>query len=885
MQVNVGAALHRYPWSMSMFRPDASAPASIAGAQAVTTTSEAAVVRPQTTAQVGSAQVLDDPQEWSAFGRPCTPAGHPLPAAQGDVVTDPASCAWDSHVVLEGMHCAACALTIEGALRAVPGVLQADVSAATRRARVVWAPGQVQPSQWMHAIQKAGYSALPALDAFARAQRLRENRRALWRWLVAGFCMMQVMMYAWPAYVAEPGDLTGEMEQLLRWASWVITLPVVVFACGPFFASALRDVRQRRVSMDLPVALGMAITFVVSTAGTFDPSGIFGGEVFYDSLTMFVFFLLTGRWLELRLRDRTAGALEAVMNRLPDSVERRDADGQFSRVATRRLRVGDTVRVVPGEAFPADGCITQGHTFADEALLTGESTPVPRPEGSTVTAGSFNLQSPVWVQVVGVGGQTQFAQIVALMEGASLQKPRLAMLADRIARPFLLVVLAAAALAALWWWPTDPGHALMVAVAVLIVTCPCALSLATPVAMLTAAGTLARHGVLVRNLQGLEALADVDLVVFDKTGTLTRDGMAVGAIRTANGWDASDALALAAALAANSMHPASQALVAAARRATSSVSSLLSAQANPAGDDAKPAPWWVDDVVEEVGQGLVATVRDARGTHQPRVVRLGSAMHAGVAHQDSGAALQVVLSEQSDSGVCTEIARFDLREDVRAEAPAAVQALKKQNIGIELLSGDRMPAVQRVARQAGIDKAQGACTPQDKLTALQHLQTSGRRVAMVGDGMNDAPVLARAHVAFAFGRAVPLAQSRADFVVLGDNLSLVPQTVLLARRTMRVVRQNLAWAAAYNALCIPLAVAGLMPAWLAGLGMALSSLLVVLNAARLSRDLPDLPGVPSPAESLTLKADPAGKRDHVAQAQVSPVSTRLPSSHAAAEVV
>ncbi|WP_422849673.1 heavy metal translocating P-type ATPase [Acidovorax sp. M14] len=787
-------------------------------------------------------ELLDDPQEWLAFGRPCTPAGSPLPGGAADPATaDDAAAAWDSHVVLEGMHCAACALTIEDALRAVPGVLQADVSAATRRARVVWQPGQVKPSQWMEAVRHAGYRAMPAMDAFARDQRLRESRRALWRWLVAGFCMMQVMMYAWPAYVAQPGDLSGEMEQLLRWASWVITLPMVVFSCGPFFTSALRDIRLRRVSMDLPVALGMAITFVVSTAGTFDPAGIFGKEVYYDSLTMFVFFLLTGRWLELRLRDRTAGALEAVMNRLPDSVERRAADGSFARVATRRIGVGDTVRVLPGEAFPADGRITAGSTHADEALLTGESTPVARPVGSSVTAGSYNLQAPVEVLVEGTGGQTRFAQIVALMESASLQKPRLAQLADRIARPFLLAVLLAAALAAAYWWPSDPGHALMVAVAVLIVTCPCALSLATPVAMLTAAGTLARHGVLVRNLQGLEALAQVDTMVFDKTGTLTRDGMALQAVHPAGGCSAQEALDLAAALARQSMHPASRALAAAA-----------SAQQLPLGR------WQVMGLQEDAGQGLTATVEDATGAVAARMIRLGSARHAGVANDAGGAALQVVLSEQAADGALNELARFNLVEDLRAEASAVVRALQQDGVAVQLLSGDRRGAVQRVAAQAGIAHARGECTPQGKLEALQALQLQGHHVAMVGDGLNDGPVLAGAHVSFAFGRAVPLAQSRADFVVLGDSLALVPQTVLLARRTLRVVRQNLWWAAAYNALCVPLAVLGWMPAWLAGLGMALSSLLVVLNAARLARDLPSLPGshsAPLPTAALPARPD------------------------------
>lgn len=753
--------------------------------------------------------LLDDPQEWASFGRP-------------SVQADAAGGAWESHVVIEGMHCAACALTIEDALRAVPGVERAEVSAATQRARVVWQPGQVLPSRWLEAVRKAGYRALPAMDAMARDQRVREHRKALWRWLVAGFCMMQVMMYAWPAYVAEPGDLSAEMERLLRWASWVITLPVVFFACGPFFSSALRDIRQRRVSMDLPVALGMAITFVVSTAGTFDPDGVFGHEVYYDSLTMFVFFLLTGRWLELRLRDRTAGALEAVMNRLPASVERRMSDGAFERVAVRRLGPGDVVRILPGEAFPADGCLVEGSTLVDEALLTGESTPVARSVGQVATAGSYNLQSVVLMQVQGVGADTRFGQIVALMESASLQKPRLAQLADKVARPFLVLVLLAAGLAALWWWPTDPGRALMVAVSVLIVTCPCALSLATPVAMLSAAGTLARNGVLVRNLQGLEALASVDTVVFDKTGTLTRDGMAVRSVQCRAGLEAGEALSLAASMAVHSLHPVSRALAAAAQGA---------------------GAWQVEDLREHSGLGLSALVRDAGGLRPARRMVLGSARHAGLpGDEGAGGGQWVYLAWQPEGEGPQELARFELTEDLRHEAPRVVAALRQAGVGVQLLSGDRSPAAGRLAAQAGIEHWRGDCSPQDKLDVLHRLQSQGRRVVMVGDGLNDGPVLAGAHVSFAFGRSVPLAQSRSDFVVLGDDLSLVAQSIVLARQTLRVVRQNLWWAAGYNALSVPLAIAGYMPAWLAGLGMALSSLLVVLNAARLSRGLQALDG-------------------------------------------
>ncbi len=741
-----------------------------------------------------SLPLLDDPETWAAFSRP-------LEGREDG---------WESHLVIEGMHCAACALTVEDALRAVPGVTQASVSAGSRRARVHWRADQVQPSVWMEAVRRAGYRAVPASDALASERRRQATRQALWRWAVAGFCMMQVMMYAWPAYVAEPGDLSNEMEQLLRWASWVLTLPVMLFSCGPFFAAAWRDVLQRRISMDLPVALGMAITFAVSTAGTFEPQGLFGREVYFDSLTMFVFFLLTGRWLEQRLRERTAGALDALMNRLPDSVLRQQADGSFERVALRRLEPRDVLRLLPGEAFPADGTLIEGETLVDEALLTGESRPLPRGVGATVIAGSHNLNAPVLMRVERVGAATRFAQIVALMEQAATSRPRLAQAVDRLARPFLLGVLLAAGGAAALWWPHDPGHALMVAVAVLVVTCPCALSLATPAAMLAAAGTLARRGVLVRRLGGLEALAEVDTVLFDKTGTLTRDAMVLQAVRTREGLGRAQALAMAMGLAQPSLHPVARALVAAGQREG-------------------VAPWRAQDVQECAGQGLRGQLSPPPGQGgAPQALRLGSHLFCGV---DAAApeGPHVVLADAQGW-----LASFELGEDLRPDAAATVAALRAQGLTVHILSGDAAPAVARVAQALGLREARGGCTPQDKLAFLQAAQQHGRKVMVVGDGLNDGPALAGAHVSFAFGRAVPLAQAQSDFVVLGESLREVSTALLLARRTLRIVRQNLAWALAYNAACVPLAVAGWLPAWLAGLGMAASSLLVVLNALRLA---------------------------------------------------
>ncbi len=734
---------------------------------------------------------LDEPAEWEGFSRAV--------AGRED--------RWESFLAIEGMHCAACSLTVEAALARLPGVDSVRVNGASATACLVWSPQSSRPSDWLAALQRAGYGAVPAGDLLAAAPRLQAQRLMLWRWLVAGFCMMQVMMYAVPAYLAAPGEITPDIQALLRWASWVLTLPVVLFSCWPFFAAAARDLRNGRIGMDVPVALGIVIAFGASTAATFDPAGPLGREVWYDSVTMFVFFLLSGRLLEQRLRDRTAGSMEALMRRLPQTVERQHADGTFERVPVRRLAAGDLIRVLPGEVFPADGTVTRGESRVDEALLTGESEPLLRRQGDSVVAGSQNLTGMVLVRVERTGAQTRYSGIVALMERASLDKPRLARIADRIASPFLVAVVLAAAAAAAWWWPVDPGHAVGVAVAVLIVTCPCALSLATPAATLAAAGALARQGVLVRRLQALEACAAVDTVFFDKTGTLTQDRIVLGASRARAGVDPAEALALAGALARHSLHPASRAIAGAAGASR----------------------WSAVQIIEVPGQGVQGAVTRDGGA--PRELRLGSASFSGApARPHDAAGLEVHLADGQGW-----LASFQLDEAMRSGASAAVSALHRLGLRVQLLSGDRAATVERLAHRIGIESAFAACSPEDKLDQVRRAQQRGWRVAMVGDGVNDAPVLARADVSIAMGQGVPLAQARSDFVILGGQLAAVPSLMRQARRTRSVVRQNLAWAAAYNAVSVPLAVLGAMPPWLAGLGMAASSLLVVANSARLSR--------------------------------------------------
>ncbi len=743
--------------------------------------------------------VYDDVEEWGSFSQ--TLDGQSISIAGSQLQTV------KSFMAVRGMHCAACALTLESALKRVQGVVSVQVSAVSASASITWSSAVTKPSVWMNAGLLSGYEMLPAQNAMSFSHDRQQSRLALWRWLVAGFCMMQVMMYAAPTYFTQPGDVAPDIEKLLRWASWVLSLPVLLFSCKPFFSNAWRDLMQRSISMDLPVAIGIVVTFAVSTAATFEPQGWWGHEVYFDSLTMFVFFLLTGKWLEQRLRVRTAGALGVLMQRLPASVQRQLNTGEFERVAVRRLRSGDVVRVLPGEAFPADGTALGAGTLADEALLTGESRPVARGAGETVLAGSYNVGSAALVRIDKLGPDTRYAQIVALMEQASTDKPRLAVLADKVAKPFLVFVLLAALGAAAFWWRTDPAMALMAAVAVLVVTCPCALSLATPTAMLTTAGLLARHGVLVRRLQAIESLGDIDTIVFDKTGTLTDAAMQLKTVQTRAGISSRQALLWAASLAGHSLHPVSRALV-------------LSAGDFSALEFA--------NVKEVAGQGLEGALKDSN-TDVIGILRLGSGSFCGV---------DASIAQKGRAYLCDSLgwlATFEFEEVLRPDAVATVSALQARGLAVYLLSGDRQASAIQVAQQLCIKNVQGDCTPEAKLALTRALQAEGCKVLMVGDGLNDGPTLAAAHVSVAVGAAVPLAQAQSDFVIPGAQLLMLPAMLDQAKNTLKIVRQNLAWAAIYNAICVPLALAGFLPAWMAGLGMALSSLLVMANAARLSR--------------------------------------------------
>jgi Cu2+-exporting ATPase len=727
-----------------------------------------------------------------------------------------------SQFQLSGMHCAACSDIIERAVGAVPGVLGVEVSASSQRAEVRWDPQRVAASALVAAVDRAGYGAVPDAAAPARAERLRERRQALWRLFVAGFCMMQVMMYATPAYVAGPGDLSPDVLALLQWASWVLSVPVVIFSAGPFFRGAWRSLAARRIGMDVPVALGIAVTFVASSWATFDPGGLFGHEVYFDSLTMFVFFLLGGRFVEMGMRHRAATALESSLARLPETVDRLDADDRPTPVAPARLVPGDRVRIDAGQAFAADGVLLQGRTHADEALLTGESTPVAKAAGDAVVAGSLNLDAPVVMRVERVGADTRYEGIVALMRGALTQRPAMVRAADRIAGPFLWAVLAIAALAAIGWAFVDPSRSVWVAVAVLVVTCPCALSLAAPSALLAAAGHLARRGVLLRRLDALEALSRVDTVFLDKTGTLTEDRVVVSGVESLDPALLPDEVerlrSRAGALAAWSRHPLSRA---------------IAAQAADAAAQGGPGALRWHDVQDVPGRGVLAVDDEGREWRLGRerfVIADGARGAAGGEPEPIESAARVQFGP---AGRPLLAFRFD--EVLRSDAGAAVQALQRAGLAVTVLSGDERDRAQATAARLGIAVGQGGATPEAKLAAVAEAQAGGRVVAMVGDGLNDAPVLAKADVSFALAHGAAVSQSQADAILLANRLGDVVASREVAQRAMRIVHQNFAWSIAYNVIGIPLAVVGWLPPWVAGIGMAASSLFVIANAQRLAR--------------------------------------------------
>ncbi|OMG64737.1 copper-translocating P-type ATPase [Stutzerimonas balearica] len=702
-------------------------------------------------------------------------------------------------LMIEGISCAACGWLIERHVRNLAGVAEASLNLSNHRLQVRWSDTALPLSELLAELRRIGYAAHPYQADQAAEQLASENRRSLRQLGVAGLLWMQVMMATmatWPEFNI---DLSAGMDSILRWTALLLTTPIVFYCCTDFFKGALRDLRTRHLTMDVSVSLAIAGAYLAGIWSTITGHG----ELYFDAVGMFALFLLAGRYLERRARERTAAATAQLVNLLPASCLRLDAAGQSERVLLSELKLGDRVLVQPGGLIPADGCILSGQSSIDESVLTGEYLPLPRAPGDAVTAGTLNVEGPLTVAVDALGDDTRLSAIVRLLERAQSDKPKLAEIADRVSQWFLVIVLLAAAVVGLVWWYIDPQRAFWIVLALLVATCPCALSLATPTALTTATGTLHKLGLLLTRGHVLEGLNHIDTVVFDKTGTLTEGRLTLTAVHPLGSEDADRCLALAAALENRSEHPIARAF----------------------GRAPQPA-----DIVDSVpGLGLEGRV----GGRQLRIGQASfvAALYAGEAPPIPGDQGQWLLLADTTG----PLAWFVLDDRLRDDALALLSACRKRGWKTLLLSGDSSPMVGRIAEELGIDEARGGLTPADKLVRLQAMQAAGARVLMLGDGVNDVPVLAAADISIAMGSATDLAKTSADAVLLSNRLQSLVSAFQVARRSRRIIIENLAWASLYNGLILPFAAVGwVTPLW-AALGMSASSLLVVLNALRLTR--------------------------------------------------
>lgn len=730
-----------------------------------------------------------------------------LPEVQEDFVQAAPNERMEAQLILFNITCAACVWLIEQQLLRLPGVEVVEINYSTERARVVWNNARVKLSDILLKIQTTGYEACPYEPGRYEEKIQAERKTALLRLWVAGLSMMQVMMYAVPTYLF--GDIEPQYLLLLHWASMILTLPVLLYSAVPFYQGALRDWRNRRAGMDTPVALAIVLAGVASLAALLTRQ-IHG--VYFDSISMFVFLLLGGRYLEQMVRRKTTDATERLAKLVPAFCHRVDGypeARQVNEAVVSQLQHGDYVMVKAGEVIPVDGTVVEGCSEVDEAMLTGESLPLAKMPGQQVTAGTLNTANALIIQTDSVGRDTRLGNIVRLLDQAMAQKPRLAQLADRYASWFVGVLLLLAALVfAYWTLHQNAQTALWITVSLLVITCPCALSLATPSALAAASGRLATRQVLSKSSAALETLARVTDVVFDKTGTLTYGHIQVAKVQPWGNLDENTALAIAAALESYSGHPIAHAICTAARERGVVVPAAA-------------------DIDTHIGQGISGSVNGTRW-------RIGSAAFVGLItwQPEATGTLggRIWLDDDAGNG-----AVFMLQDHLRDSAAAAIAALQAQGLRTHILSGDQSSVVATVADQLAIVYRRAESSPEDKLAYVSHLQQEGKVVLMVGDGINDAPVLARADVSVAVAGGADVAQAGSDFILLQPDLRLITRARTVAVKTLRIIRENLLWALLYNLIVVPVAALGYATPWLAALGMATSSFLVMLNALRLLR--------------------------------------------------
>lgn len=692
---------------------------------------------------------------------------------------------------LDGVSCAACAWLIEKQLNSETGVTTIRVNTTTNRALLCWDDSKTKLSRILNRIHQLGYKAAPFEADQQEAFYHATMKQYLYRLGIAGLATMQVMMLAVALYLEAFGDLDPEFKNYFRWVSLIFATPVLLYSALPFYINAWRSLRGRTLGMDVPVSIALIFAYVASLIATVTRQG----EVFFESISMFTFFLLVGRFLEMRARRKAAAASGNLLKLIPAIANRLDGE----QVPVKTLQPGDQIRVLPGEHIPADGKILTSRIHVDESMLTGESLPVVKQPGDSVFAGTLNGEEAFELEVTATKNDSVISNIVRLQDAAQSSKPRIAELADIVARYFVAIILLIAAATWLFWHQTHPEDAFWIMLSVLVATCPCALSLATPTALTCATSRMGGFGLLLRKSHVFETLCKVNHLVVDKTGTLTRGKIELRDTRVYSDWSQQQCLAIAAALEQHANHP-------------------LATAFHPYRDENVT----VTGVGNVIGSGL-------QGLFDGQPVAIGNARFVlGTDNdQDVNAVYLAINGEHA--------ATFYYQDPIRKEAGPFIEQLHQAGIKITLLTGDSQANAALVADQLGIDQVISGAKPEDKLASLNQINLHDITM-MVGDGINDAPTLAGAHISVAMGGGTDVAKASADMVLLGDKLDKLLEARKLAIQTRRVIRENLAWSLGYNLLILPLAVAGLVAPYIAVVGMSASSIIVVSNSLRLLKD-------------------------------------------------
>ncbi|MBT3827330.1 MAG: cation-translocating P-type ATPase [Nitrosomonadales bacterium] len=718
---------------------------------------------------------------------------------------------WRVELIIEGIHCMSCVSRIENSLHKIKGLNKVNVHLTSNHTIIEWNNNLVKLPMLVEIIHKLGFKAfLSGGDKQLISEQLK-SKQMLWNWSVSLICFFQIMMFSMPSYLSGENGLDHNLKSLFDWGSFILIIPVIIFSGKIFFHNAYSGLKNKAINMDLPISLGIILMFLFSVMGTINPSNLFNGKVYYDSISMFIFLLLSSRYLDHKIKTKSWITFTNFFKKLPES-SRKVKNKNFKKprisiVGLNQIRVGDLIQVLPGETINFDGVIVHGSSHLNNMFMTGESTPEAVRIGNYLFAGGINIDGVIYYKVERLRNTSYISKIKKIIEDSQYTKPAFVKMIDKFAQPFLLAIIFLSICSYVIWSPINQQMAINAMISVLIVTCPCALYLSTPIAMSAAANKLAKKGIYIRNLSAFESLAKINLLFLDKTGTLTDSNPSIAQSYLSHSYNHSLIKKIIFQITKDSLHPFSNSLK------------------EKFGDKSNEVE--LSDLKEISGKGIEA-FSETYGK-----LKLGSAIFCGIDSNEFPSHVNLCQVHLTFDGQW--VASFSFKEMLRKKVKEIVASFSRSSIESIILSGDQKDAVIDVAKRVGIKKFFWAMTPKKKHQKIIDAQKNRARVMMVGDGFNDGPALAQSDVSVAMGASPSIVQTKSDFIIISNDIYLIKFLISFSKKTLTVIRQNICWALFYNLVMIPFAFFGYIEPWIAGLGMTFSSCIVAINSYRLNQ--------------------------------------------------